>query len=82
MQTKTLQHGPAPGASTVRVDLLTLRSAVAQAGQSMMLPTFARQALAASLRLIEAHEQELQELRAEVAKLRGASSCGLKPGAY
>lgn len=74
---------------TTEDDLNTLRSAVKQAGQSVMLPSYARDALAASLRLIESHEKDLKaaeeafrRLRDEVERLRsGLPACGLKPGA-
>jgi 7-keto-8-aminopelargonate synthetase-like enzyme len=64
------------------IDLATLRAAVKQAQQSVMLPSYAREALAASFRLIESQQQQLQELREAVALLRtGLPACGLKPGA-
>ena len=55
----------------VENDLQTLRSSVAQACASMMTPQHARDALRASLRIIECHEKELQSLRDQVAAIRG-----------
>lgn len=64
------------------LDLATLCTAVKQAQQSLVLPGYARDALASAMRLIVSQQQELQELREAVDRLRGGlPACGLKPGA-
>lgn len=61
---------PATPQPRVENDLSTLRSAVAQASASMMTPQYAKDALRASLRVIEGHERELQALHDQIADLK------------
>lgn len=61
---------PTPDLRTTR-DLTTLRMAAAQASASMMLPAYAREAIAASHRVIETQQLAIAALQADMAKLKG-----------